>query len=103
MGIQRRARQGLKEALKRGEMRDPATLPDRPPRPDRRPPLSQLELDRQETVKRHRDRLAQEFGFDPTLIATRSQVVQLARDPSDTSGFLEWQKDLLEPCLAQLK
>ena len=103
MGIQRRARQGLKDALRRGETRDPKTLPPRPPRPERRPPLSQLELDRQESVKRHRDKLAQGFGIDPTLIATRSQVVQLARNPRDVNGFLDWQRELLAPCLEKLK
>ncbi len=103
MGIQRRARQGLKDALRRGVTRDVKSLPQRPPRPERRAPLSQQELDRQDTIKAFRDKLATDFGFDPTLIATRSQVAQLARDLEDFSGFLEWQRDLLEPCLANLK
>lgn len=102
-GIQRRSRQGLKDALKAGETRDVETLPARPPRPERRPPLSQRELDRQEAVKTFRDKLAAKFDIDPTLIATRSQVAQLARDPKDVSGFLDWQRDLLAPCLAELK
>ena len=103
MGIQRRARQGLKDALRKGEIRDPRTLPERPPRPDRRPPLSQQELDRQDAVKGFRDKLAHGFEIDPTLIATRSQVVQLARKPTDVSGFLDWQIDLLKPCLKELR
>ncbi|MDQ8202434.1 HRDC domain-containing protein [Pelagicoccus sp. SDUM812003] len=103
MGIQRRSRQGLTDALKRGVSRDVKTLPQRPPRPDRRAPLSQQELDRQDAIKGHRDKLAKEYGIDPTLIATRSQVAQLARDPNDTSGFLDWQKEQLEPCLAPLR
>ncbi|MBD5780790.1 HRDC domain-containing protein [Pelagicoccus sp. NFK12] len=102
-GIQRRARQGLKDALKQGASRDVETLPQRPPRPERRAPLSQQELDRQDTVKAFRDKLSKELAIDPTLIATRSQVAQVARDPDDLSGFLPWQQELLGPCLEDLK
>lgn len=103
MGIQRRARQGLRDALKLGVTRDVNTLPQRPPRPERRAPLSQQELDRQDAVKDYRDAMAQTLGIDPTLIATRSQVAQLARDPKDVSGFLDWQRELLAPRLVDLK
>lgn len=102
-GIQRRARQGLKDALKRGASRDVKTLPQRPPRQERRAPLSQQELDRQDVVKGFRDQLAKDLSIDPTLLATRSQVAQLARDPGDHSTFLSWQLELLQPCLAQLQ
>ncbi|MBC2606978.1 ribonuclease D [Pelagicoccus albus] len=102
-GIQRRARQGLKDALKLGASRDVSTLPQRPPRPERRAPLSQQELDRQDAIKSFRDKLSTTLSIDPTLIATRSQVAQVARDPSDLDGFLNWQKELLEPCLQGLR
>lgn len=103
MGIQRRARQGLKDALKLGASRDVSTLPQRPPRPERRAPLSQQELDRQDAIKAFRDNLSKELAIDPTLIATRSQVAQVARDPEDLEGFLEWQKSLLAPCIERLE
>lgn len=99
MGIRRRARQGLMDAVKRGATRDPSTLPKRPPRQERRAPLSQAELDRQDAIKDFRNKVAHELGMDPTLIATRSQVARLARDPRDTEGFLDWQRELLAPCL----
>ena len=102
MGIRRRARQGMLDALKRGVNRDVKTLPLRPPRQEKRQPLSQKELDRQEFVKKYRDNLAQKLEIDPTLIATRSQVAQLARDPEDKSGFLPWQAEMLQPCLDDL-
>lgn len=102
-GIQRRAKQGLKDALRAGATRDVKTLPQRPSRPERRAPLSQQELDRQDAIKAFRDKISQELTIDPTLIATRSQVAQLARDPSDFAGFLDWQKEILNPCLEEMR
>lgn len=101
-GIQRRAKQGLRDALKAGATRSVKTLPQRPPRPERRSPLSQQELDRQDAIKAFRDKVSKELTIDPTLIATRSQVAQLARDPSDFAGFLDWQKEILKPCLDEM-
>ena len=100
MGIQRRKRQGLVDAIKRGETRDAETLPKRARRTESKKPLSQSELDRQENIKNFRDRVAGELGIDPTLIATRSHVAQLARDPENVEGLQSWQQDLLEPKLS---
>ncbi len=94
-GIQRRKKQGLVDALKRGEARDAKSLPKLPPREESKGPLNQVELDRQEKIKLHRNKMADELGIDPTLIATRSHVSQLARDASSMDGLLEWQKELL--------
>ncbi len=99
MGIQRRKRQGLVDALKRAEEKDVKTLPKRPPRGDSKGPLTQVELDRQESIKNFRNEIAEKLDIDPTLIATRSFVAQLARDPTDLSGLLPWQRELLEPKL----
>ncbi len=99
IGIRRRKRQGLVEALKRGEVRDLSSVPRRPQRVDTKGPLSQAELDRQESIKQYRNKRAEELSIDPTLIATRSIVAQLARDPANLHGLLEWQKELLMPCL----
>lgn len=99
MGIRRRKRQGLLEALRAGAERDVSTLPKRPRRSDTKGPLSQRELERQEKIKSFRDKIAADFDIDPTLIATRSVVAQLARDPRDTEGLLDWQLELLRPCL----
>jgi ribonuclease D len=99
MGIQRRKRQGLVDALKRGTSRDADSLPARPSRNDFRKPLNQVELDRQEKIKQYRNEVAGELGIDPTLIATRSHVAALARDSEAREGLLDWQIELLEPVL----
>ncbi len=98
-GIQRRKRQGLVDALRRGAKRDLKSLPKRPRRGDSKGPLNQAELERQEKIKQHRDGVAESLGIDPTLIATRSQVALLARDSKDQDGLLDWQKELLAPIL----
>lgn len=99
MGIQRRKRQGLVDALNRGSSRDVDSLPSRPARNDFRKPLNQVELDRQEKIKKHRNEVAEKLGIDPTLIATRSHVASLARDSGAQEGLLGWQVELLEPIL----
>ncbi len=101
MGIQRRKRQGLVDAIQRGATRDVDTLPTRARRTESRKPLNQVELDRQESIKDFRDQVAERLGIDPTLIATRSHVAQLARDPKDLEGLQSWQRTLLEPKLEE--
>jgi ribonuclease D len=55
------------------------------------------ELARQDRLKADRDRLAQNLNLDSTLIATRSQLVQIARDPSSIERvLLPWQANLLK-------
>ena len=60
------------------------------------------ELALQDRLKADRDRVAQQLNLDPTLIANRSQLAQIARDPDRLDGILlPWQADLLrnEPAL----
>jgi len=102
MGIRRRKRQGLVEALEKGVEKDPGSLPRRVRKFDTKGPLTQHELERQEKIKNHRNRVAESLDIDPTLIATRSVVAQLAREPENLIGMLAWQRDLMEPCLSQL-
>ncbi|MCH6256034.1 HRDC domain-containing protein [Puniceicoccaceae bacterium K14] len=98
-GIQRRRKQGLTEAIERGSKKDPKTLPKRPSRGTRREPLSQEELDRQDSIKAFRDKIATELGIDSTLLATRSHVANIARDSKNLGELLPWQQDLLKPAL----
>lgn len=100
MGIQRRKRQGILDAVHRGETRDVETLPKRARRTESKKPLNQRELDRQENIKNFRDKVAAQLGIDPTLIATRSVVARLARDPENVEGLQAWQQSLLEPKLS---
>ena len=72
----------------------PLTLPTSPPASER---LRQAAL-AQESL----DRVAKELEIEPTLIANRSQLAQIAREPEKLGDvLLPWQADLLrhEPSL----
>jgi ribonuclease D len=86
----------LAEAVRRGFAADPQSLPRRERRREFNA-MTQEELARQDRLKADRDRLAQHLNLDPTLIATRSQLVQIAREPAciDTV-LLPWQAKLLK-------
>lgn len=99
-GLRHGRARGLAEALARATKRDPKALPRRPLSGDRLPPLSGAELARQDKIRAHRDRLAEDLAIDPTLIASRSQIAVLARRPGEPEKvLLPWQSDLLRPVL----
>lgn len=84
----------LAAALREGLGRDPTTLPRRPR--TERIHLTQAEIERQDRIKAHRDAAAQRVGLDATLIAPRSTLVTLCRDPASLDHILlPWQADLL--------
>lgn len=92
----------LAEAVRAGLAKDPATLPRRRPRNADFSPLTAAELALQDRLKTDRDRLAQGLKLDPTLIANRSQLAQIARAPARLGEILlPWQAGLLsqEPAL----
>jgi ribonuclease D len=73
---------------------DPRTLPRRP-RTERHS-LSAAEITRQDEIKEHRDRIAVKLALDPTLIANRAQLAEIARTPAKIGTILlPWQADLL--------
>lgn len=85
----------LEAAVRRGYETDPRSLPRRERRREFNP-MSPEELARQDRIKALRDRLAAGLQIDPTLIATRAQLVQLARDPASAATvLLPWQAKLL--------
>jgi len=94
----------LTEAVRTGLAKNPSTLPRR--RRERQPgsgPLNATELALQDRLKADRDRVALRLNLDPTLIANRAQLAQIARDPDHLDDILlPWQADLLrhEPALA---
>ena len=47
--------------------------------------------------EKRRNKRAQELGLDPTLIASRATLVQLAREGAgpDDDGLMAWQKEVL--------
>jgi ribonuclease D len=57
------------------------------------------EIERQEKLKTERDVIAAKLELEPTLIANRAQLVQIARDPRELDRvLLPWQADLLRDC-----
>jgi ribonuclease D len=96
----------LAEAVRTGLAKNPATLPRR--HREREPgsaPLNASELALQERLKADRDRVAHRLNLDPTLIANRSQLAQIARHPTRIDEILlPWQADLLrhEPVLKNI-
>ncbi len=93
----RRLIESLTAAVRTGLAKNPATLPRR--RRERHPgnaPLNAAELALQDRLKADRDRVAERLNLDPTLIANRSQLAQIARDPDRLDDILlPWQADLL--------
>jgi len=88
----------LSSALEDGVARDPKSLPRR--KHQRHAPLSADELALQDRLKVYRDKAAKDLNLDPTLIANRSQLSQLAREPNRAAEFLlPWQVDILEEAL----
>jgi len=93
----------LTKAVRTGLSKNPSTLPRR--HRGRDPnwlPLNAAELALQDRLKADRDRMAQQLNLDPTLIANRAQLAQIARDPDRLDDILlPWQADLLrhEPAL----
>jgi len=88
--------------VRAGLARDPKTLPRRPGRDPNHVALTQSEVELQDRIRADRDRVAQQLGFEPTLIANRSQLAQIARQPRNIGDILlTWQADLLcqEPSL----
>jgi ribonuclease D len=86
----------LSAAIHRGFETDPRTLPRRERRRDFSP-MNPAELERQDQIKALRDRLAADLKLDPTLIATRSQLALLARDPASAGTvLLPWQARLFQ-------
>lgn len=93
----------LTEAVRTGLAKNPSSLPRR--HHGRDPnwlPLNAAELALQDRLKTDRDRVAQQLNLDPTLIANRAQLAQIAREPNRLDEILlPWQADLLrhEPAL----
>lgn len=86
----------LAAAVRAGLARDPRSLPRRPGRDPNHVSLTQDEIELQERVRADRDRVAQKLEIEPTLIANRSQLAQIAREPRKLDDILlPWQADLL--------
>ncbi|MBL9211007.1 MAG: HRDC domain-containing protein [Opitutaceae bacterium] len=86
----------LTAAVRAGLARDPKTLPRRPGRDPNHVSLNQDEIELQDRIRNDRDRVAKELEIEPTLIANRSQLSQIARQPRKVGDILlPWQAELL--------
>jgi ribonuclease D len=86
----------LEAAVRDGLDRDPRTLPRRPGRDPSHIPLTQAEIALLDRIKDERDKIASKISIEPTLIANRSQLSQIARAPGKlTDILLPWQASLL--------
>jgi ribonuclease D len=86
----------LAAAIRDGIARDPRSLPRRPGRDPSHSPLSREEIELLDRIKEERDKIALKIGIEPTLIANRSQLSQIARSPRTLRDILlPWQASLL--------
>ncbi len=86
----------LTAAVRAGLARDPKTLPRRRGRDPNHIALTQAEIEHLDRIKTDRDRVAAKLQLEPTLIANRSQLAQLARAPGRLDELLlPWQAALL--------
>jgi ribonuclease D len=89
-----RRRRGLSEAIEQGRQTPADQLPHIPVRKSRRP--SEAEKKRCFQLERRRDQRAKELDIDPTLIASRSVLWDLAREWDEASAeLMTWQRELL--------
>jgi ribonuclease D len=92
----------LVEAIEKGRAAPP--IP-RPPRAER-PPRDVAAEQRMEKIRAHRDKIAAELGLDPTVIAAKSVLQDIARKPETAAQTLiadnrwcPWQWELIKPAL----
>jgi len=86
----------LAAAVRSGLARDPHTLPRRPGRDRGHAALTHAEIALLDKIKEDRDRVAASLGIEPTLIANRSLLAQIARAPKQLDAILlPWQADIL--------
>jgi ribonuclease D len=86
----------LAAAVRAGLERDPHTLPRRPGRDPSHTPLTQAEIALLDHIKEDRDKIAAKISIEPTLIANRAQLSQIARNPRKLGQILlPWQASLL--------
>jgi len=92
--LSERRRAGLREAVARGREIPADRQPLIPERAGRRP--SDAERQRFLELQKHRDARAAELGIDPTLIASRATLSDLARNREQHIGeLMQWQRELL--------
>ncbi len=93
--LSERRRAGVAAAIARGLAVPPENHPLFPERTSQRPTAA--EHKRSLELQKIRDRHAQELGIDPTLIASRATLFELARDwEQHAPQLMNWQRELLK-------
>jgi ribonuclease D len=83
----------LKDAIERGLQVPPGEHPR--PRRSTGVRLTQNQLNRFDELKRTRDARAESLALDPTLVASKADLVGLAKDPRNGAELMSWQRVLL--------
>lgn len=88
----------MMDALERGlQMKDQDLPPRRYRKSGFRPSPVAMESPAVTDLKTRRDKMAEELGIDPTLIASRAQLSALAGDwQNEAPRLMNWQRKLLE-------
>jgi ribonuclease D len=90
-----RRREGIAKAIKAAFLRAPDTFPQILRNRTRRP--SETERRRYHELEERRDAAADSLGIDPTIIASRSVLGDLARDwDKYAAELMNWQRALLQ-------
>ncbi len=93
--LSERRRAGVVAGIERGLAVAPESFPQLPSRSSCRP--SAAEHKRSLELQARRDARALELGIDPTLIASRSTLLELARNwEQHASTLMNWQRELLQ-------
>ena len=91
-----RRREGLLVAIRKGLAVPAHHQPDHLKRLSRRP--NEVERRRYADIEKRRNALAAKLAIDPTLIASRTTISQLAHDWSKHAPeLMNWQRKLLQP------
>ena len=90
-----RRRDNLLAAIRQAQAVPPERFPERIRHRSQRP--TEAEFRRFREIERRRDQRAHELGLDPTLIASKSVLGELARHWDQAgSGLMNWQWELLQ-------
>jgi ribonuclease D len=89
-----RRREALLDAVERGWKLSEGDLPKRRPRETNHPDIAMLR--RFHSLKKKRDEAATKYQIDPTLIAAKADLLELARKPNGSDAhMMSWQLKLL--------
>jgi ribonuclease D len=91
-----RRKENLLEAVRAAQALPPEKFPQPIRRHSKRP--TEEEFRRFREIEKRRDKWAHDLGIDPTIIASKATLGDLARDWSKyAADLMNWQRELLQP------